>query len=148
MNFLLDSNVCVTLLRAETKAGSTSPVAAKIRTKIDTHDAAGSESFVCSVVRFELMVGAVRSKRPQENLSLAQTLLGAFRSLPFDDAAADHAARVRAALEAVGTPIGSNDLLIAAIALANSLTLVTHNTAEFGRVPGLSIEDWETEPMR
>jgi tRNA(fMet)-specific endonuclease VapC len=45
----------------------------------------------------------------------------------------------------VGTPIGSYDLLIAAIALVNDLTLVTHNTREFERVEGLQIEDWEVE---
>lgn len=50
----------------------------------------------------------------------------------------------RAALSKKGAgPIGPNDMLIAAIALANDLTLVTHNTAEFSRVPGLSLEDWE-----
>ena len=90
----------------------------------------------------------MKSERKQENIALAQTLLGAFRSLFFDDAAADHAAHVRAALEAAGTSIGPNDLLIAAIALANGLTLVTHNTREFGRVPGLGIEDWELDPPR
>lgn len=146
MSFLLDSNVCVTLLRAKSKAGSVSIGAAKIRARLESNDAAGRESFVCSVVRLELLAGAARSERVQENLSRAQTLLSAFRSLPFDDAAADHAARSRAALEASGTPIGPNDLLIAAIALANGLTLVTHNTAEFARVPGLRVEDWEALP--
>jgi tRNA(fMet)-specific endonuclease VapC len=50
---------------------------------------------------------------------------------------------IRAQLALAGTPIGPNDLLIAAIALANGSTLVTHNTGEFGRVNGLRIEDWE-----
>ena len=53
------------------------------------------------------------------------------------------AGEVRATLEQAGTPVGPNDLLIAAIALANGLTLVTHNTAEFSLVPGLALEDWE-----
>ena len=56
---------------------------------------------------------------------------------------ADESAKVRADLAAKGTPIGSNDLLIAAIALANGLTLVRHNTTEFGRVVGLILEDWQ-----
>lgn len=65
-----------------------------------------------------------------------------FDSLPFDDAAAEEYGRIRAELTAAGTPIGPNDLMIASIALANQLTLVTSNTAEFGRVPGLQIENW------
>jgi tRNA(fMet)-specific endonuclease VapC len=64
-------------------------------------------------------------------------------SLPFDDPAAEEYARVRAHLANQGTPIGPNDLIIAATALANQLTLVTHNTAEFSRVPGLTLEDWQ-----
>ena len=64
--------------------------------------------------------------------------------MPFDDRAADHDALLRATLERAGTPIGPNDLLIAAIAVANDLTLVTHNTGEFSRVPGLRLEDWQT----
>jgi tRNA(fMet)-specific endonuclease VapC len=63
--------------------------------------------------------------------------------MPFDDAAAQTYGVIRAVLEKEGRPIGPNDMLIAAIALANGLTVVTHNTAEFGRVPGLLLDDWE-----
>jgi tRNA(fMet)-specific endonuclease VapC len=66
-----------------------------------------------------------------------------FVSLPFDDAAAEEYGKVRAHLAVLGTPIGPNDLMIATIALANAVTLVTNNTSEFSRVPGLSIEDWQ-----
>jgi tRNA(fMet)-specific endonuclease VapC len=66
-----------------------------------------------------------------------------FLSLPFDDAAAEQYGRIRADLTARGLTIGGNDMLIAAIALANGCTLVTHNTAEFSRVPDLVIEDWQ-----
>jgi tRNA(fMet)-specific endonuclease VapC len=69
-----------------------------------------------------------------------------FRSLPFDDAAGEIAARVNAGLELKGERIGHNDLFIAAVALSQDLTLVTHNVREFGRVPGLRIEDWEATP--
>jgi tRNA(fMet)-specific endonuclease VapC len=64
-------------------------------------------------------------------------------NLPFDDFAAEIYGRIRAELEAAGMLIGPYDMMIAAIALANDLTLVTHNTREFGRVAGLKIEDWE-----
>jgi tRNA(fMet)-specific endonuclease VapC len=66
--------------------------------------------------------------------------------LPFDDIAAEHFARERARLQALGTPIGLSDLLIASIALANNLILVTNNTREFSRVNGLQIEDWLNIP--
>ncbi|KAM3113165.1 hypothetical protein [Phormidesmis sp. 146-33] len=66
-------------------------------------------------------------------------------SLPFDDFAATTFGVVRAQLESLGTPIGAYDLQIASIALANNLTLVTHNTGEFSRVEGLKLEDWEVE---
>jgi tRNA(fMet)-specific endonuclease VapC len=68
--------------------------------------------------------------------------LDPFRSLPFDDASAEVYGRIRAQLGAQGNLIGPNDLLIASIALANNLTLVTHNTREFSRIPELRIEDW------
>jgi len=77
------------------------------------------------------------------NRALISGLLAQFDSVPFDDAAAEAYGRLRAHLTTTGQLIGPNDLLIAAIALANGLTLVTHNTAEFSRVPGLVIDDWQ-----
>jgi len=97
----------------------------------------------CAVVKAELLYGAYRSTRREDNLRLLTSLFQLFKSLPFDDAAADTYGRIRADLTARGTPIGPNDLMIAAIALAHHLTLVTHNTREFGRVEGLHLEDWE-----
>ncbi len=64
-------------------------------------------------------------------------------SLPFDDVAAQVYGRIRAELAAVGALIGANDLMIAAVAIANDLILVTHNMREFQRVHGLRLEDWE-----
>lgn len=60
-----------------------------------------------------------------------------------NDSAALIAGQVRAQLDVLGTPIGSNDLLIAAVTLANNLTLITHNTREFSRIDDLNSEDWE-----
>ena len=70
--------------------------------------------------------------------------LGCLISLPFDDRAAECCGAVRARLASKGTPIGPYDLLIAAIALANGLTLVTHNMREFERIEELPVEDWES----
>lgn len=99
--------------------------------------------FVCSVVKAELFYGAMKSSNPERALAQQLEFLNRFVSLPFNDTSAMIYGRIRAQLTASGTPIGSNDLLIAAIALANDLTLVTHNTREFNRVEGLRIEDWE-----
>ena len=63
--------------------------------------------------------------------------------LPFDDSAAAAYGEIRAHLQRAGRLIGGNDLLIAAIAQTNNLTLVTHNTGEFTRVPNLPVEDWQ-----
>ncbi|CAN5123069.1 hypothetical protein BH10PLA2_BH10PLA2_21410 [soil metagenome] len=69
-------------------------------------------------------------------------LIAPFSSLPYDNAAAEKFVEIRRQLELQGQPIGPYDTQIAAIALANDCTLVTHNLAEFGRVPGLLVEDW------
>ena len=103
------------------------------------------EAVVCAVVKAELFFGALHSHHPAKSLAGQKQFLKLFASLPFDDAAAEHYAQIRADLANKGTPIGSNDMFIAAIALANGLILVTHNTREFGRVAHLQIEDWETD---
>jgi len=100
---------------------------------------------VCSVVKAELFYGARRSNNPTRTLERQQEFLGRFTSRPFGDDAAISCGQIRARLASAGTPIGAYDLQIAAIALANNLTLVTHNTREFGRIEGLQVEDWEIE---
>ncbi|WP_199317370.1 PIN domain-containing protein [Planktothricoides raciborskii] len=85
----------------------------------------------------------MRSSNSLRNLSRQQEFLDMFVSLPLDDLAARKAGEIRNNLAALGTPIGPYDLLIAAIAIVNNLTLVTHNTREFDRVSELRVEDWE-----
>jgi len=98
---------------------------------------------VCAIVKAEMFAGARRSTDVSRTSERQQDFLTQFVSLPFDDAAADACGRIQARLLTKGTPIGPNDLLIAAIAVANGLTLVTHNTGEFSRVPELTLDDWE-----
>jgi tRNA(fMet)-specific endonuclease VapC len=133
VKYLLGTNTCVHFLRQ----GSNSPVAGKLAA------ANPGDVALCSVVLGELLFGALRSNDPAKSTAQVQSFAGRFHSLPFDDGTAPEYARIRADLAAKGTPIGPNDLLIAAIALANGLTLVTHNTAEFCRVVGLALEDWQ-----
>ncbi len=134
MLYLLDTNACVAYLRR---------VDSPVRQRLAQHAAA--DIVVCSVVYAELRYGALRNANPARAQAQLASFLANFVSLPLDDPAAEIAAAVRADLATKGTPISPHNLLIAAIALASDLTLVTHNTREFGRVNGLRIEDWETE---
>jgi tRNA(fMet)-specific endonuclease VapC len=134
MTYLLDSDACIGWLRQNQPKR-----VARIIQESPT------EIAICSVVVGELIYGAERTAtayRVNNRLRVEQ-LRQQFVSIPFDDSAAEEYGKVRAHLAVLGTPIGPNDLMIASIALANKLILVTHNTAEFSRVPGLSIEDWQ-----
>jgi tRNA(fMet)-specific endonuclease VapC len=116
------------------------PGASAVKARFRAHPP--TDILFCSVVKAKLLYGAYRSARGADNLHSLATLLQQFERLPFDDAAAKAYGQIRADLAAQGTPIGPNDLMIAAIALANNLALVTHDTREFARVAGLILEDW------
>ncbi|MDT9201167.1 type II toxin-antitoxin system VapC family toxin [Limnospira fusiformis KN01] len=133
MRFLLDTNSCIIYLRGKNLA---------LKKRLEFYR---KEVAVCSVVKAELFYGSLKSANPEKNLRLQTEFLSQFISLPFDDVAANLFGIIRSQLEFKGTPIGSYDLQIAAIALAHHLTLVTHNVREFSRVEGLQWEDWEPE---
>lgn len=131
MKRLLDTNICIAYLhRAE------QDVVQKFA-QMKPRDLV-----LCSVVKAELLYGARRSQRVNENLQRLTQFFANFESLPFDDKAADFYGANRALLANGGTPIGVNDLLIASIALAHDLAVVTRNTSEFMRVPSLRLESW------
>ena len=134
MKYLLDSNAWIGWLRQNRP---------NLKRRIQQENPA--DVILCSVVLGELIYGAERSgpsHKAMNHMRLVQ-LRRQLPSLPFDDHAAEKYGEMRAFLESMGTPIGPNDLMIAAIALARRLTLVTHNTKEFSRVPGLALEDWQ-----
>lgn len=130
---MLDTNACIQLLRHP----MTSPVATRLASM-----RAGAV-VICSVVKAELLYGAERSQNRERSYNQLEDFFQTLVSLPFDDQSAIEYGVLRKQLEAQGKTIGPNDLLIAAIALANDLTLVTHNVGEFSRVSGLRIEDWQ-----
>jgi tRNA(fMet)-specific endonuclease VapC len=98
---------------------------------------------LCAPVKAELWFGACKSQQVVENQISLNLFFNDLSSLDFDDSAAEHFGEIRAFLTSRGTPIGPYDMQIAAIARANDLILVTHNTREFLRVPGLKVEDWQ-----
>jgi tRNA(fMet)-specific endonuclease VapC len=130
--YLLDTNVCINYLKGNTdiirRLSSVAP----------------SVVFVCSIVKAELLYGAMRSNNPSRAQQVQNAFLSQFHSFPFDDQAALIHSRIRAQLAAQGTPIGPYDAQIAAIALTHDLILVTNNTRGFRRVENLKIEDWQT----
>jgi tRNA(fMet)-specific endonuclease VapC len=133
MKYLLDANTCIRLLNQDNAR-----VAQRYRA------CQPADIAMCSVVRAELLYGARRSARVEFNLKRLEIFAAPLQSVPFDDRCAHDYGLIRADLASQGRPIGANDLMIAAIARAHDLILVTHNTGEFSRVVGLRIEDWES----
>ena len=132
MKYLLDSNTCIRLIN-----NSNPGVIGRFK------QCQPGQIVLCSVVKAELLFGARRSARVEFNLNQLKKFAAPLQSLPFDDRCAHDYGLIRADLTAQGKPISANDMMIAAIARAHDLTLVTHNTGEFNRVVGLRIEDWE-----
>ena len=131
MRHLLDTNACVDYL-----TGRYPRVVARIQ------GSSPEDLCVASVVVAELRYGADHSARRRTNHARVDALLHEIECLDFDLLAAAAYGRVRARLEAVGAPIGPNDMLIAAQALSRGLSVVTDNVGEFGRVKGLKVENW------
>ena len=132
MTWLLDTNACIRYLNGR------SP---NLRAKLDAADP--REVCICSVVKAECILRHALSHDPVRTVANQRIFLARFRSLPFDDSAAEAYGEIRSDLTCRGLVIGPNDLMIASICRASGVTLVTHNTGEFGRISGLSIEDWE-----
>lgn len=133
MAFLLDTNAWIVYLKSPNS---------KIRNHLEKLQPA--EVFLCSVVKAELLHGAAKYGNRERRLAIFQQLFAPYVSLPFDDAAASVYGQIRHELEVLGKVIGPNDLMIAAIAQSNKLTLVTSDTGEFGRATGLQLEDWQS----
>ena len=130
MRYLLDANAIIALLN-----DTASPIARRVRRH------APRDFGVSAVVIHELYYGAFKSQRVEQNVARVDALQ--FSVLEFDEEDARQAGQIRAHLASNGTPIGPYDVLIAGQAKARKLTLVTHNTTEFQRVPGLKLEDWK-----
>ncbi len=128
--FALDANALIHALKG------------KGRVRRTLEETRPSDLAVPAVVAYELEVGTLRSGNPEQRRQELRRLLFVLTILPLDLLAAEQAASVRFALEKTGATIGPLETLIAGIALAHGATLVTHNTEEFSRIPGLRLEDW------
>ena len=95
-----------------------------------------------SITLYELEVGIAKSNNPQKRKKQLESFVSRITILPFSSKEAEASAKIRAELENQGTPMGPLDNLIAGTAFSCNAILVTHNTKEFSRVEGLTIEDW------
>lgn len=128
--WMLDTDTCSYILREQPK---------QVLQRMDT--VARDEVALSAVVAAELRYGAARVKS-KKLAAMIESWLGLFEVPAWDDAAAQAYAKIRAAVEAKGKPIGNLDLLIAAHAVSRGAILVTNNTRHFSQVPGLRLENW------
>jgi len=130
LKYLLDTNILSDLVRNP-------------QGEVATRIAKAGEKTVCTsiIVAAELRYGAVKSNS-EKLAERVDLILSALEILPLDSPSDHRYASLRYHLTRQGTPIGPNDLLIAAHALATNLTVVTANVREFSRVPGLNVENW------
>lgn len=131
MRYLLDTNIVIYTIKRRPPQ-----VAARFA------ELRADELCLSSISLSELMFGAAKNQQTEKSLQAIVAISETLEVLPYDQAAASVYGRLRAELERQGRPIGALDTLIAAHALALDATLVTHNVAEFSRVPGLRVEDW------
>jgi tRNA(fMet)-specific endonuclease VapC len=130
LRYLLDTDLCIRVLRDRTPA-------------LREHFSREANALAIStIVLTELLHGAAKSARSDANLREVENFAARLEVLPYDAAAAHHAAEIRATLKRRGRSIGSYDVLIAGHARSRGLIVVTGNCGEFDRVDGLQCEDW------
>jgi tRNA(fMet)-specific endonuclease VapC len=131
MRWMLDTNVCIYLIREQP---------ASVLDRFAAHSV--GDIGVSVITLAELEYGVAKSSRPARNRAALEQFVSPLEVGSFDREATAVYGRVRTMLEKKGQPIASMDLLIAAHAISLDVPLITHNVKEFGKVPGLRIEDW------
>lgn len=132
--FFIDTNTCIYFMNGKFPS---------VREKFLS--VSPKEIKISSVVKGELLLGAFKSQTREKTTEKVERFLKPFEIVDFTDKMSYDYADIRKDLEFVGTPIGANDLLIAATVLYEKATLITHNMDEFSRINGLKIEDWVEE---
>jgi tRNA(fMet)-specific endonuclease VapC len=129
--YLLDTNICIYIAKGQ-------PLTVRQHFEMHPLQALAMSTITVGELRF----GAEKSQFRERALATLDQLVQMIRPSALPMAAAEHYGHVRASLQRQGLPIGNNDLWLAAHALAEDWTLVTNNTREFDRVPGLRVENW------
>lgn len=133
--YLLDTNICIYIAKYNPPA---------VRERFARH---GIQELAMSVITLgELRFGAEKSQARERSLAVVAQLERTVSVCALPEAAGEHCGQIRAHLQQQGTPIGNNDLWLAAHARAEGWILVTNNEREFARVPGLQVENWVAAP--
>jgi len=130
LKYLLDTNIVIYVIKRR-------PIEV-----LGAFNANANRMAISVVTLAELLHGAEKSSQPASNLSVVEDFCSRLQVLPYTPKAGQHYGSIRASLEAIGQPIGVNDLHIAAHARSEGLILVTNNIKEFAKVPALQIENW------
>lgn len=130
LKYMLDTNICIYTIKNKPT---------QVRAAFKRHQ---EQLCISTVTLMELIYGAEKSANPERNLHCIEGFAARLEVLQYDADAAAHTGQLRAELAKVGTPIGPYDQMIAGQARSRGLVVVTNNSREFTRVPGLRIEDW------
>ena len=130
LRFLLDTNICIYVIKRRPES------------LLECFNSNASHLAMSSITLAELLHGAEKSSNPQRTLAVVEDFCSRLDVLEYGVKAAQHYGQIRTALERRGTPIGVNDLHIAAHARSEGLTLVSNNLREFERVEGLLLANW------
>lgn len=131
MNYFLDTNICIYFLK-----GKNEQIERNLK-KLNPN-----RIKIPSIVKAELLLGALKSKNPKKNQDTILDFLDPFEIIGFNDIESEIYSVIRSKLESKGLPIGPNDLIIASIVINNNGILVTNNEREFSRIQTLKIENW------
>jgi len=134
MKYMLDTNICIYIIKKKPKN-----VLINLQSNMDKGIA------ISAITLAELMYGVEASEYPENNTIALNQFLSIAYILPFDDRAAAEYGKICATLRRKGTPIGTMDMLIAAHAKAEGLTIVTNNVREFERVDNINLENWDVD---
>lgn len=130
LKYLLDTNICIYTIKHRPD---------EVRQAFNRHH---GQLCISTVTLMELIYGAEKSSNPEKNLEVVEGFAARLEVLHYDNLAAIHTGQIRAELAREGKLIGPYDQMIAGHARSRGLIIVTHNTREFERVPGLRVEDW------